>query len=851
VDVQRISHSGTVDRKRTLAGPVVRLTSLFLVGMPWTLHCVTLTMHFLVYDLREAWRRIRKYRMMSLAIVLTLGVGIGGASFMFSALNNTYFAPMPFAEGDRLVRVRDYAIGEGGTRRMVSVMDFEFQSIRREVKAFSGVVAQQTAVFTMTSGDHVERVSAVAVSEGWAQVLGIRAILGRTFTTEEERQGRDSHAVLISHQLWQNRFGGSANVLQEGIQLNGLRHSIVGVLPAGFHFPYDSNLWIPGKFERTESSRVLAVVGRLQDGSTIDQARAELGSLALRLESAHPETNKGWGLYPLFLREELIENQDTIALLVFGTVCFLLLIACANVANVQLARTIDRRRDIAIRLALGASSWWIGRQILVESIMLSVFGGTLGMVLVLWSGQFVSFFVPDNFAGELNLGSAVADYRLLLFAVGVTVLSGFLFGIIPSLNSGLDNVLEWMKPGGGTFSAAGLGRRILRGITIAEIAVTLALLMGAVLMQKNLSRLAHADLGFPREDLLTMRLGLGEGYAQQQRRVNLVHDITNEIRQQPGVASVGVSTANPICCGHASAAVVPEGTDRGPSDPPQLVNHRYVTPGFFQALGVPLIRGRVFTERDTVESEPVVVVDQRLAKHFWPDQDAIGKRIRLDRFPDSWRTIVGVVGAVDDSSDANFPAQTWYLPYDQEHYDATPLNLHIMVRTESKPEGLARSIQAAIGRVAPNSGVYEIRTMSEIVDQNIAPERLGAIVSSVIAGFGLVLAALGIYSLVAFQMSRRLREIAVRRALGARHSQILSIILSEASQLSLGGGLIGLLGAWGVHRIFQSVSPGAAPADFSLYAWVTGITIGVTFAASLVPAWSTLRMDPVLALREE
>lgn len=800
-------------------------------------------------DIRFALRHIRRRPFFSMVTVLTLGVGLGANVALFSVYDTAFHRRLPFADEGSLLRLRESISTPDGQRHPVNMSPLALDVIRGESSTLSGVAGALARSMTLSGEHEPERVAGVGITAGWTAVMGVEPDLGRPFDEAEERAGSESSVIMVSHRLWESRFGGRPDILGRSIRLDGRPHRVVGVMPPRFRFPYEADVWFPLAPDPADGgSHILAVFGRLARGAQLDRVREELDVLAGNLQNDHPDTNAGFGLLAVPVRESLVQDDRGLILALIGAVAFLLLLTGVNVANVLVARFLSRSQEIGISAALGASRSRQARQFVTETLVLFVLGGAAAYLLTVWLADFLEVFIPEVLRHELPLATVEVGPRVALFALGLSLLCGLAFGAAAAIQGSRADLVPLLQEGGRALAGRGR-RRVQRILVISQISLALMLLVGAAILVGNFMRLQRADLGFRPENLLTMRLNLdGSSYESPESRASLISDIRREVGRVPGVLDVGVTTVNPICCGEWGARIVPEGIEMSTSGASFTVNHRFISAGLLEAMRVPLLRGRLFNSRDDELGPRVILVDERLADRFWPGQDPVGKRVRPANASDSnpWLEVVGVVGSVRDAGDFEL---TWYMPYVQDPVGRSTNNLHVMVRSATDPLELAPAVREGMGRAAPNLAVYGVRPMDQLYDEVIAGERLSAVVAGLFAVFGLSLVALGIYGLMAYLVRDRVQEIGMRMALGARPADVRSLILQHTGGLLAAGILIGLAFAAGVQGLMRRFLPESGSIGLAGLVGVTVLVSGIALLGSYVPARRAARLDPTEALR--
>jgi putative ABC transport system permease protein len=815
--------------------------------------CLERTMHNLLQDLRHGFRLLRKAPGFAAIVVLTLALGIGGNTAIFSLVNTVFFRTLPFYQPERVLRLLDSLRGPDGHRSTYGMHSQNVLAVQQDTQILASSVATLGLSRTLIGGNSPERVSVVYRSAGWLSTLGVQPVFGRDFTPEEEKQGINSGVALISYGLWQRRFGGSPSILRTSVRLDDRSYSIIGVMPQGFSFPYDAEFWIPYVVNASEREVEFALFARLNAGISVSQAAQAMDAVAVRIKEQYPETLPGYGISTMTLRENLVDNQDGTILALLSVVGFLLLLACMNVASLLLARSVTRQKEFAIRAALGGTRARQLQQLLAESTVLAMLGCALGLLLAQWLNRYAFTLIPTDISNQLGMAKAEIDARVLIFALVISMLASVLAGILPVLSSSRTDLQLVMKQGGRSSASSGPGRVKLLGVfVIAETALALVLLAGAGLMLRNFQRLTHRDLGFDTQHLLTFEITPSlSTYPSGSRRSALLRRILEAVENAPGVESAGATIVNPLGGGTWASSVQPEGLELPNDGAEYNVNHRLISPDLFRAMGIPLLRGRAFTWQDNGAGERTVIVSQQTAKRFWPNQDAIGKRIRSARPGSTWLTVVGVVGNVWDSGDPGDPVETWYLPYTQHPDGPDAEDIVFMIRSHADPLSVVPGVQQALWRVDNTLATYKVSAMDHYYSESLGRERVSARIMVFFGTFGLLLAALGVYGVMAFAVAQRTQEIGVRMALGAEQKNILQLILRRGVRLLATGLVIGVVAVLALNRVLASFLTGVRPFELAVLATTSAILFAFALFACYLPARRAARMDPLLALRDE
>jgi putative ABC transport system permease protein len=807
-------------------------------------------MSLLGQDLRYGVRLLSTSRGFTAIALATLALGIGAAVSIFSVADAVMFKALPFRDPDRVVLVYEKNPAFGRFRMSAAVGNF--RDWRQQSRALEGIAAVFDTRVNLTGGPngHIdpEELKAERISASLLPMLGVQPILGRVFLPEEDRPGHFYFAML-SHSLWERKFGADPAIAGKNIRLRDQLYKVVGVMPAGFSLSQPGvDVYVPlalnANDPRMAVSRMLTVLARLKPGVTLDQAKNEMERIGAQLETANPALDHGWrpNLFPI--QGELLGKTRDSMWVLLGAVGFLLLMACVNMANLLLARGAVRQREIAIRAAVGANRARLVRQFLAESAMLALAGGALGLLLARGAVLLVSRLGPASIP---RLTEARVDGRLLLFALAVSVLTGILFGIVPALQGSRGNVSAALMDSGRSGTQGRSARWLRSGLVVAEIALALVLLIGAGLLINGFQRLRTVDPGFRPANLLTMRVPLGGGRNNGiERRVAFFQQLTDKIATLPGVLSVGAVSALPLTgLGNGSLFWI----DGRPMPPPErrpLAATRGATPAYFRTMGIPLLEGRAFDARDTTASAPVAIIDETLARSFWPQGGAVGSRLMTDA-NDNVEEIVGVVGKVKPDRLDGDDWPTIYMPYSQKH-DQTMI---VVAHTANAPLSITSVAARTVHDLDPEQPVADVQTMDQVVDDAVAGARFNTVTLDVFAVIAFLLAAVGIYGVVSYNVTTRTNEIGIRMALGAEGTDVLKLVLGHSALLAALGIVIGLAAAYELTGLMKSMLFGVNPRDFYTFAMVAVLLAAVALGASYIPSRRAVALDPVRALRHE
>ncbi len=809
-------------------------------------------------DLKHGFRVLRKTPGFALSAIIVLALGIGANTAIFGIVNGVLLRPLPYAEPDRLVQLwhtppqKQFPGVPRFALSAANYLDWESQNT-----VFSSSAVYRFWQFRLTGNGEPRILRATRVEPTFFSVLGTRPLFGRVIDPSDDAAERQ-HVVVLSYGLWNSQFGADKQIIGKTIHLDGDAYTVIGVMPASFDKPESVSLWVPlvwtpeEKAVRGEHS--MAAIARLKPGVTGQQAQAQLDTIAARIAELYPADAAGWGAAVVPLREETVGDVRKPLLMLFGAVVFVLLIACANVANLMLARTVDRRKEIAIRTAFGAKRTRIIRQVLSESLLVSVSGGALGLIVA----HFGTELVVNYFGTSLpRLADIKMDGAVLAFAFATAFVSGTVAGVAPAWRMSKSDPNEALKQGLGRLDSPSSGKRTRAALVVTEVALSLVLLVGAGLMIRTLWNLRSVHPGFVADHVLTMRIGVAANeFTSEDQQVQFYDQVLQRVRALPGVQYAGVTDDLPLEGGSMQPVAV-EGQPVVEMAHQPEVSVRLLSPQFMTAMGIPIVRGREFTDADTSTSAPVVLVSESMARQFWPNQDPIGKRLTLTFFPKVVRQVVGVVGDVKDRGLDNQDAvSTLYWPLTQ--FYAPPawgrfraIGLALAVRTSSDPTSVTAAVRSAIHEISPATPLIEVRTMNAIVAESLSPQRFNMLLLAAFAGLALVLAAVGLYSVVAYATRQRVKEIGNRMALGAARADVLRAVVFDGLRPTLIGIALGTAAAISLSHLLATLIYGVKATDASTYVAVAGVLVSVGFLASIIPAYRATLVDPVRTLRDE
>ena len=797
-------------------------------------------------DLRYSLRALARSPSFTLVAVVGLALGIGANSAIFTAMNAVLLRPLPYKEAEQLVLLWELNRHNGDHEIKASAPDYidwkEQNSVFQDIAAFN---ANSDLGLNLSEAGHPERISATSVTGNLFSVLGVTPALGRSFVPDEERPG-SAPVCILSDGLWRRRFGSDPKILGKAVTLNGEMWTVVGVMPRGFRFPQSVDLWVPAIVRSTARTKhaqhYLGVIARLKPGLSLDHAQAELDALARRMGLQYPETNAGLGIRLVPLRTQITGNIRPALLVLFGATAFVLLIACTNLANLLLVRATVRQAEMSLRLALGASRTRLVRQLLTESALLGLFGGILGLILAFVGTRFLLNHSPSNFP---RTNEIAVDGRVLAFTLGLSVFTAVIFGVVPALQASKPDLIRTLKVGGSGF-AMGHGWQRLRLLLVAsEMALALVLLIGASLMIRSFFRLQEVNIGLDPLNVLTMNTTLTVDRYPAPRQIAFYRDVVERIGALPGVTSVGAVDNLPLGGSDLHTFGIVGRSAWDPGDEPSG-EFGVVTPQYFNAIGIPLTKGRYFTEGDGEENPRVAIINKALASRYWPKEDPLGKHITID-FEREAREIVGVVGNVRHMGlDQQEPLQV-YIPHPQ----IGGAMMCLVIRATSDPLNLAPSVRAAVQAVDSDQPVYDIQTMEQRLSDSVSPRRFNMLLLAIFAAIALVLAGGGTYGVMSYYVTQQTHDIGIRMAMGADQVKVLTLVMGKGLVILFCALAIGVAVAFALSRVISGLLFGISTLDLTSILGASFLLTTVGLVACYIPARRASRVDPMVALRYE
>lgn len=813
-------------------------------------------METLLQDLRFGARLLFKNRGFTAIAVLTLALGIGPNMAIFSVINYILLNPFPFPNSNQLVAVWEKPVGaERNEVAPANFLDWSTQS-----DSFNSMAALSFWNANLTGPSLPERLQGFQVSPSLFPMLDTKPLMGRYFLPDEDTPGRNT-VVILSHALWQNRFGSDPSIVNQTITLNGIPHTVVGVMPPSFQIYRRSDLWVPLSFTQEDRAsrdfHFLIVIGRLKPSVTITQAQGEMDSIANRLQQLYPSTNTDQGIRLIDLFDQTVVNIRPAILMLLAAVAFVLLIACVNLANLLLARATARQREIAIRVALGSSRVRLVRQLLTESVLLSLLGGTAGTLIAVWGIKLLIARIPDDLLFTVpRLNEIGVDGRALAFTVAISVLTGIIFGLAPALHASKPNLTESLKEGGRGLVGDQHGRVLRSGLVVSEIAVSVVLLVSIGLVIRSFVQLLNVDTGFDPRNTLTMDFSLsGEKYEKQRPpRAEFYRQVLERVESVPGVQSVGATSNLPLGGTNlARSFTIEDFPVSDPSNTPSI-NYRVVSPDYFRTLGIPLVKGRDFSRQDVADAPGVAIINESTMRRYWPDQEPLGRRIKIGppSSPRPWLAIVGVVKDVKHVGLEEAPTAEVYLPYQQN-----PLtDMTLVARTVGDPMSIVTAVRGEVVGVDKEQPVYNVRSMEQVMSDSVPTQKLSVMLVGVFGGVALLLVTVGVYGVMSYTIGQRKREIGIRMALGAKPSDVVKMVLAQGMLLVIVGLGIGIALAIGVAWLLISwllgtnLLFGVSATDPTTFISVALLLVAVGLLAIYIPAWTATKVDPMKVLRE-
>jgi putative ABC transport system permease protein len=815
-------------------------------------------------DIKYGARMLLKNPGVTIIVIIALALGIGANTAIFSVVNAVLLRPLPYYESDRLVFLNE----KSPVLDEMSISYPNFIDWRNQNQTFEKMGVYNRASYNLTGAGEAERIVTGQVSADLFSVLRVNALHGRVFTNEEDKPG-GTPVVVLSYPLWQRRFGGQTSILNQAITLNSKSYTVIGIMPESYLYPSRVEMWVPVGQLSDQPSWLqrgnhpgLYGVARLKPGVTFEQAEADMNNVGANLEKQYPDSNASTRPRLRWLMEIFVVDVRRTLWIIFAVVGAVLLIACANIANLLLARATARRKEMAIRTAVGASKWRIARQLLTENILVSMIGGGIGLLLAYGGVQLILYMSPTAIPRAREIG---LDWRVLLFTIGVSFLTGVLFGLIPAIQAGKVDVNETLKETGRSAS----GRHWLRSsLVVGEVATTLVVLIFAGLMIRSFYKLQQVNPGFSHERLTSFSISLPQKkYASEEVRASFYTRLMENIRALPGVESAAAASGLPLGNNGWQTSFVIDGQPLPPRDQTPLMEACLVTPDYFKAMNIPVLRGRVFNDRDdrshlagrdlskmnenerTVAGLTSIVIDEEFARRHWPNEDPVGKRVRLGQEADAPRLeVLGVVGRVKmESLNQNSDRVQGYFPFNQIPQGG----MTVIIKGASDPNLLISSARNAVKELDPDQPIYNPRTMGEIRAESVQGEKLTLTVLSLFAGIALVLAIVGIYGVMSYSVTQRTHEIGIRMAIGARPRDVFKMVLGHGMKLALIGVGLGLVLAFGVTRFMVTMLFGVEPTDATTFGAITAVLIGVALLACYLPGRRATKVEPTISLRYE
>ena len=814
-------------------------------------------------DIRYGFRGLLKHPGFTLVAVITLALGIGANSSIFTVVNAVLLRPLPFAAPGELVFIwQTHPFGKRIGVEQLPGSNADFLDWQEQSNLFEGMSMIDSWGGNLTGGDTPEHIDGAKISVNLFSLLRAQPMLGSDFNLEHAQPGNE-HAVILSHSLWQRRFGSDANVVGRQIQIDGQPFTVQGVMGPGFVFPKDvglpnyfsfaeTEMWLPIALtagqRANRGSHHIAVIARLKPDATLEQAQSQLAGIAKHVEERNPEQSKDWGTSVNLVHEQVVGTSRRAILILLGAVAFVLLIACANVANLLLARSTSRQKEIAIRTALGAGRARIVRQLLTESLLLSLAGGAIGLILASWGVRLLLVFSSGRLP---RIAEIHVDKRVLWFTFAVSLLTGLFFGLVPALQVSKTDLNESLKESGRSAMGGRHRQRARNLLVVSEVALSLVLLVGAGLLAKSFLRLQNVNTGFTPDHLLTATLELPRAkYQDDVLMSQFFRQVVERAGGLPGVEAAGAISQLPLSGKEELDGFSIEGrTDPTETSLIQTADFRVITPDYFRAMRIPLLKGRLFNEQDRASTTYSAIIDESFARRFFPGEDPLGKRINEDgsRNEHGFAVIVGVVGGVKHTDVKTEPRPTMYVPAEQSPWETMTL----VVRSSGDPTALAAALRDEVAAVDKDQPLSEIDIMEQLFAKAVAPQRFNLMLVGIFAALALALATVGVYGVIAYSVTQRAQEMGVRLALGANSRDILRLVIGQAMRVSLLGVGLGLVAAVGLTRVMSSLLFEVSSTDPVVFVGLAVVLIAVTLVASYIPARRATKVDPLVALRYE
>jgi putative ABC transport system permease protein len=797
-------------------------------------------------EIRYALRQLVKAPSFTAVAIITLALGIGACTAIFSVVNTVLLRPLDNPDPDRIVIIRETQLPQFPE---FSVSPPNFIDWEKQANSYEHLAAYSGAALNLTGEGEPQRLVGVKATGHYFDVMGVRPALGRMLLPEEDAQGKN-HVVVLSHGFWQRVFGGARDVVGRAIQLNGEPYNVVGVAPAGFGVASKVDVWTPMAFKPDETANdargghYINVVGRLKPGVSVAQARAELTLIADQLAKQYPDPQKGWGIFMMPMQDYLVRDVKPVLYTLLGAVGCVLLIACANLANLLLARATARHREISIRAALGAGRGRLIRQLLTESVVLALCGGAAGVLLARWGLDALLALAPTSLPriNEIHLDSGV-----LLFSLALSVVTGLVFGIAPAWLAARTDMNEALKQGSRGSTEGGARGRLRSALVVIEVTLALVLLGGAGLLARSFMQLANVDPGFNPENATLMRLAVPQKkYPEKEQQTAFANSLLERVKNLPGVQAVGITHSMPLVGDYVLGFNIEGRPAIAPADLPST-NYYAITPDYFRAMGIRLVRGRVFTAQDDAKAPRVAIINEIMARQFFPNEDPIGKRINITNGPDTWREIVGIVGDIKQYGVDKATSAQSYEPFAQVPFTS----FNVVIRTKGSPAALLGSLRPAVYAVDKDQPVGIIRPLEEIMSESIARQRFAMLLLTVFSGVALVIAAVGIYGVMAYNVVQRTGEFGIRMALGAQQRDVLRLVLTQGGKLIGLGLVIGLLATLAASRAMGSMLFNTSSYDPLTLTSITLLLGAVALVACFFPANRATKVNPIEALRAE